>query len=435
MNILFISNDLGQISLADRLAREGNTVKLYETEKCWVNKIKRPEIEFVCDWEKELDWVGKEGLIVFDYTEMGKIQDELRSKGYSVFGGCEIGERSENNRQYGQKIFSLSGMKLKKSIDFYDINELIQFIKKNPNRWVIKQNGGMDKGLNYVGVLKSGEDAIAVLKNYKKALKSKNVHFDIQERIDGIEIAAGRFFNGNDWAGPTCINIEHKNLFNDDLGPKTHEMGNLMWYEEDENNKLYQETLARIKPFLKKIKFKGYYDINCIVNETGVYPLEATARMGQPTIQCQSALHISPWGEFMKAIADGKNYDFKYRRGYATVAFLGTPPYPYQNRSNYNSPKGIEIFFKEELSEPDWDNIHLEEVDVIRKNGKTKYIISGGSGYIAHVSGFGRTAGEARRKMYNLIHKLVIPKVFYRTDIGLQFMNQDEEKLKEWGWI
>jgi len=435
MNILFILTDLGQIALACRLGQEGHNVKIFEIEMRWRNKVKRPEVEFVDDWEKELKWVGKEGLIVFDATGMGKVQDDLRKKGFSVFGGCELGEKSEDNRQYGQKIFSTVGMNIKESIDFYNVDKLIEFIRKNPNKWVVKQNGHMDKGLSYVGVLESGEDAISILENYKKTLKRKNVHFDIQETIEGIEIAAGRFFNGTDWVGPICLNIEHKNLFNNDLGPKTHEMGNMMWYEEDESNQLYQETLAKMKDYLKSINFRGYYDINCIVNAHGVWPLESTARLGQPTAQIQSTIHISPWGELMKAIADGKQYDLKYHRGYATIAFLGTPPYPYANRSNLNSPKGLEIFFKTELSAAEMKNVYLEEVSITGKNGGTRYIIASNSGYVAHVAGFGRTVGEARRKMYGLIDRIVVPKVFYRTDIGKRFIDEDEDKLKQWGWI
>jgi phosphoribosylamine--glycine ligase len=435
MNILFISKDLGQINLACKLAEEGHAVKLFEIEVKGKSKIRRPLIKFVANWENELDWVGKGGLIVFDYTGMGKTQDELREKGYSVFGGCELGDKLENNRQYGQKIFSLLGMKTKQSIDFYGIEKIIEFLKKNKKCWVIKQNGHMDKGLNYVCKTSDSRDAISVLKSYKKNLKDGKLHFDLQEKVEGIELAVGRFFNGNDWAGPLCLNIEHKNLFNNDLGPKTHEMGNLMWYEENENNKLYQETLEKMEDYLRKIKFKGYFDINCIVNKEGAYPLEATARLGQPTAQIQNTIQLSSWGEFMKAIADGKKYDLKYRKGYATVAFVGTPPYPYANRSNLNSPKGLEIFFNGDLSEDEKNNIYLEEVSTVKKNEKTEYVISGNSGYIAHVAGFGKTVGEAREKMYNLIEKIVIPKMFYRTDIGLEFINRNEKKLKEWRWI
>lgn len=435
MNILFISKDLGQINLACKLAQEGNEVKIFEIDDTFKGKFKRPLVEFVSDWKKELDWIGKDGLIIFDYTGMGKIQDKLRGKGFSVFGGCELGEKLENNRQYGQKIFSLAGMNVYESVDFYDIDELIAFIKEHPRKWVIKQNGHMDKGLNYVGQMENGKDAISVLRNYKKTLKSKKIHFDIQLRVEGIEIAAGRFFNGYDWVGPICLNMEHKNLFAGELGPKTHEMGTLMWYEEDQRNRLYQETLFKMTDFLRSMNFKGFFDINCIVNEHEVWPLEATVRLGQPTAQLQNTIHLSPWGEFLKAVADGKDYDLKYRKGYATIAFLGTPPYPYANRSVLNSPKGIEIFFKEELNEEEKNNVYLEEVNVIEKHRKPKYVISGGSGYVAHVAGFGRTVGEARKRMYGLINKIIIPKAFYRTDIGLGFINGGEDTLKEWGWI
>lgn len=436
MNILFISKDLGQINLACKLAEEGNKVKIFETEDFANGKMKRPLVEFVLDWKKELNWVGKDGLIVFEYTGMGKIQDELRKKGYSVFGGCESGEKLENNRQCGQKIFSMAGMKIKESIDFYDINKIIAFIKENRKRWVIKQNGYLDKGLNYVGRMESGEDSISVLKSYKSNLKNeKNIHFDLQEAIDGIEIAAGRFFNGNSWVGPICINIEHKNLFNENLGPKTHEMGNLMWYEEDEKNRLYQETLAKMESYLRDINFKGYFDINCIVNKNNVFPLEATARLGQPTVQLQDTLHISPWGELLKAIADGKSYNLKYKNGYGIVAFVGTPPYPYANRSNFNSPKGLEILFNDEISQNDLKNIYFEEISIFDKKGVKKYTVCGKSGYIAHISGFGKTVKEAREKAYNLINKIIVPKMFYRTDIGLKFIQEDQKKLREWGWI
>lgn len=422
--------------MACKLVEEGNKVKFFEREKSLRGKIKRPELRFIDNWEKELSWVGKNGLIVFDDVGMGKTQDELRKKGFSVFGGCEIGEKLENNRQYGQKVFSAVGIEIKESVDFYNIDKMIDFIEKNPRKWVVKQNGGLDKGLNYIGQLDNGKDSIGILKSYRKNLKSFNLHFDLQEKISGIEIAVGRFFNGNDWVGPICINIEHKNLFNDDLGPKTNEMGNLMWYEENKNNKLFKTTLGKMKNYLKKINYRGYFDINCIVDKNGAYPLEATTRLGQPTIQIQSTLHISPWGEFLKAIADGKQYELKFRKKYAVIIFLGTPPYPYANRSNFNSPKGVEIFFKERLSKNEKSNIYLEDVSVCSsKNKKERYVICSNTGYIAFVSGIGKTTEESRKKAYDLINKIIIPKMFYRTDIGLGFINGNKRLLKKWGWV
>ena len=436
MNILFVSKDLGQIDLACRLIKEGNALRVLVLDKCWKNKVKRPGLKFIDNLDEGLKWLKNSiGFIVFDYIGQGKLQDELRSKGFFVVGGSELSEKSESNRQYGQRIFSSCGLEAVPSIDFYNIDDAIDFIKNNPQKWVVKQNGDLDKGLNYVGSLASGKDAISVLENYKKTLKKDHIHFDLQERIDGVEIAAGRFFNGNDWVGPICINIEHKNLFNGELGPKTHEMGNLMWFDDNENNKLFKETLGKTKNFLQRTNFRGYFDINCIVNEKKAFPLEATARFGQPTLQLQTALFISPWSEILVALAKGEGYTPKYKKDYAIAVFLGTPPYPYDNRSKSNSPKGLEVFFTEELSQEDLDNVHLEEVSIIDNKNEKKNIVVGKSGYIAHVSGTGKTVEEAREKTYNLIKKIVVPKVFYRTDIGLKFIEENKKKLEDWGWI
>ena len=87
MNILFISSECIAGNLAILLKKEGHNIKLYIK-----NKDDRQNfdnlVEKTNDWEKELKWVGKDGLIVFDDVGWGKIQDDLRKKGYKVFGGC-----------------------------------------------------------------------------------------------------------------------------------------------------------------------------------------------------------------------------------------------------------------------------------------------------------------------------------------------------------
>lgn len=42
---------------------------------------------------------------------------------------------------------------------------------------------------------------------------------------------------------------------------------------------------------------------------------------------------------------------------------------------------------------------------------------------------------QARKQAYDLIDEIVIPKMFYRTDIGLNFLERDKRLLKKWGWI
>ena len=45
------------------------------------------------------------------------------------------------------------------------------------------------------------------------------------------------------------------------------------------------------------------------------------------------------------------------------------------------------------------------------------------------------TVEKAREAVYALAKKVIIPKIFYRTDIGESFLNRDRDKLRKWGWI
>jgi phosphoribosylamine--glycine ligase len=432
MNVLLISKDLYAADLCLRLMREGHRVKVYVEDQTdnetYVGMIRR-----VQSWKKELKWVGKEGLIIFDNTGYGKIQDELRKMGYAVIGGSEAGDRCEDDRAFGQRILWASGVKIVPSQDFHSLNDAIAFVRKHPDEWVIKQNGHASKVFNYVGQMKDGSDVISMLESYRKRGNKKDVHsIELQKRIRGVEIGVARYFNGEDWVGPIEMNMEHKDLHNNNLGPKTFEMGPLMWFDTNEKNKLFLETLAKLKPYLKRINFRGDIDINCIVNETGAYPLEFTARFGYPALQLQCALAVSPFGEFLKAVADGRDYNFQYRKGFGIVVLVATPPFPYQKISKENFSKGVNIYFKGTLTDEEKNHIHFERVSR-RRSGE--YYISKDDGFVLHVSGTGSTVEQARNETYSLIHKLIIPKMFYRTDIGVRFIKEERTKLKKWGYL
>jgi len=433
MNILFISKDLSGADLAYRLKKEGHSVRLFIEDKTQNHNFEGL-VEKTKDWQNDLGWVGKNGLIVFDSSGYGEIQDNLRKKGYLVVGGNKFADRLEHDRQYGQKIISVCGMKIIPSINFNCTKSAIKFVEENEGPWVVKQNGHINTSFNYVGQLKDGKDVISVLKNYNRNNKKECVSIDLQKKIDGVEIGVARYFNGKDWVGPIEINLEHKSLFNGDLGPKTYEMGTLLWYEENEKNKLFQKTLAKMKSYLKSIKFKGDIDINCIVTKDEIFPLEITPRFGWPSTHLHEEIHLSPWGEFLKAIAEGKPYDLKYKKGYGIVVLLSTPPFPYVVRTKKYYPEGMDIFFKKELSKEEIERIHLEEVS-LRKNTKDQLYISSKTGFALHVTGMGKTVAEARKNTYDLVRNVVIPKMFYRTDIGLKFVEKDQKKLKEWGLI
>ncbi|MCK9393683.1 hypothetical protein M0Q03_02665, partial [bacterium] len=381
------------------------------------------------DWEKELEWVGKDGLIVFDDIGYGKEQDELRAEGYTVFGGCEEGDKLEMDREYAQKIFKEYGIKTIETINFKNIKSAIDYIEKNKDAWVVKQNAHLSS-LCYVGRMENGADALSLLKSHGKYFKN-DFSVSLQKKVEGIEVGVARYFNGTDWIGPTEMNIECKRFLNEDIGPLTGEMGTVMWYETEENG-LFKETLKKLKPYLQKINYKGDIDINCIINESNVFPLEATMRLGSPAVKLQDEIHLSRWTDFLMAGAKGEPFDLEHKDGYSVVVSITIPPFPYDVTFN-SYLKGVGIFFKEKLTPEEELMVHFEEASYDESDDS--YYISGSSGSILFITGTEKTVDGARKKVYGLIDKIIIPKMMYRTDIGLNFLNKDMELLKKWNWI
>jgi phosphoribosylamine---glycine ligase len=432
MKVLFISKDLIAGNLANLLQNEGHEVKMYIDDKDRRQNFTNI-VHKVGSIKDGVEWAGKEGLIVFDDSGYGKMQDGLRKKGYTVFGGCEMSDKLEFDREFGQKIFAKYGLKTVTLKDFDDLDDAAVYIKAHPAPWVIKKSCGSTKFVSYVGKLDDGRDTLDLIKAYLNDRATSHLKISLQKRIDGVEIGVGRYFNGDKWIGPIEFNIEHNMFMPGDVGPMTSEMGTLAWYSEDEGNKLYLETIAKLEPYLKEIKFKGDFELNCIVSESGPYILEATPRFGSPIIHLHSEIHNSPWGEFLYAIAKGEDYDLDWKKGYGIVLTIAVPPFPYPKKMKENYAYGINIHFKD-LPEDEFEHIHFEEVSR-RMHSQGQLYISDKRGYILYVTGIADDIQKAQEKVYSIAQRIIIPKVIYRNDIGTSFLKRDQDLLKNWGYL
>jgi phosphoribosylamine--glycine ligase len=432
MKVLFISKNGLAANLAYLLEKEGHDVHLFIQEKkskgIFDNMVKK-----TTNWKKDLKWLGEGGLIIFDDSGFGKIQDDLRKKGYLVFGGSEEADKLEYNRQYSEEIFQEFGINFFPTKTFNSVVEASEYATDHPEMWVIKREKDYNKFVSYVGNYEDGRDVIGLLKNYSQIKTINKQPVSLQKRIVGIEVGVGRYFNGNEWIGPIEMNVEHPHLFSGDIGPYTSEMGTLAWYTDTEN-KLYKETLGKLEPYLRRINFKGDFAINCIVNETGIYALELTPRLGTPIIHLQTEIHQSSWFDIFYNVAAGNKFDMNWSEGYGTVILLTTPPFPYNQQFKTSMSYGLQVFINE-LTEEEKRHIHFEEVSKRIINEEDNYYIADHEGYIMYVTGISSTIKEAREKILNIAKKIHIPKMFYRNDIGLDFEQNDFEKLKNWGII
>jgi phosphoribosylamine--glycine ligase len=281
----------------------------------------------------------------------------------------------------------------------------------------------------YAGQLASGEDMIAVLNGRERIWPADEpVSFILMEHVSGIEVGVGAFFNGESFLEPANLDWEHKRFFPGDLGELTGEMGTVVSYRGAE--KIFDATLRRMQQMLRESGYCGYVNLNTIVNEEGVWPLEFTCRFGYPGFPILDSLHNESWDSIFAKMVARKTTELRTRDGFSVGVVITVPPFPYS--VNYERVgKGMPVCFCDELNDEERDAIHFGEVAL--RDGQL--ITAGAIGYVAVVTGVGESIETARQKAYSVARKIVIPNARYRNDIGLNLMNKGLEALKNLGWL
>lgn len=422
--------DLGDMYF--RLQQAGHEVRVFIEDPA-AHDIFGGMITRVQDWRAELDWIkqaGDDGIILFESAIKGDIQDELRMAGYQVIGGSAYGDRLENEREFGQQTLQKIGLHTVKSHRFTNFSSAIEFVQHSPTRYVFKINDAASlRTKNYVGELQNGNDMIALLSLQKSQWSESWLpDFVLMEYIEGIEVGVGAYFNSHDFLRPVVLDFEHKRLFPGDLGELTGEMGTVVTYRG--GNLIFEQSLGRMRDLLREGRYCGYINLNLIANDEGLWPLEFTSRFGYPGCYICEALQNEPWEVIFRKMLQRDSTETSTLDGYAVGVVLTIPPFPYTHGYEELS-KGTPIFFRDDMTPEDREQLHLAEVAM---HGK-QLVASGMTGYIGVANGVGDTIEQACRKAYALAHKVVAPNLRYRNDIGERVMCQGWERLKALGYL
>ncbi len=409
--------------LCIRLQDEGCKVKYYIDDKD-EREVSDGFVEKVTDWQEWKNWAD---VIIFDDADFGSIAESLRKEGKAVIGGTVYTDKLEMNREFGADEMQAAGLSHLPSWHFDSFDDAVKFIKENPERYVVKPNGSAqtEKVLSFIGQEDDGLDVLTVLEHYKRGWASKIKSFQVQKFAQGVEVAVGAFFNGKDFVGPCCINFEHKRLFNGDIGPTTGEMGTSMFWCD--GGDLFKGSLYKMKSRLAQAGYIGYFDINCIANARGIYPLECTSRFGMPTLSIQMEGILSPLGEFLHELAKGGVPALKVKKGFQVGVVVAVPPFPFEDPKTFKKYcEDSIVLFKKPMKEGVWP------ADVRVIDGQWR--LSGHTGYVMVVTGAGPTMEDARKEAYARLKNIMIPNMFYRTDIGERW-TRDGDLLRTWGYV
>ena len=426
MRFLGIGDSCDLSALYLRLLAEGHEVKVYIAEPLCRSTL-AGLVTQTTDWRRELGWIraaGRHGIILFENTakSRGELQDQLRREGYWVIGGSAYGDRLENDRAFAQDVLQKAGMTTCAVHCFSNRDGALDFLSENPGRYVLKFDGALP---TFVGVLSDGRDVRAFLAGVK--LQGAE-NFILMRYVEGIEMGVGAYFDGDKFLQPSCLDWEHKRFFPGDLGELTYEMGTVVTYER--TSRFHALTLGRMEGLLRDGGYCGYINLNTIVNESGIWPLEFTCRFGYPGYAILDPLQETAWGDLFYAMTTRSAETFASKPGFSVGLVLTTPPFPY-SRPAIDEPIGLPILFHETLTEADRGHVHFCEVGL--HNGQLA--TSGAYGWTMVVTGVGNTIARAQQRAIALAEKVFIPNARYRRDIGGRLIARDWQQVEKLGLL
>ena len=358
----------------------------------------------------------------------GKVADMAR-KQRPVVGASLWGEVAELDRPYGAKVMKLAGINIPRTYAFNSISDGIKFVENTNKPYVFKPSGNLPSATTYVA--QGSADLISIMEFYGDEVGK----FELQEKVEGIEVSSELWFNGKE-----SVNVNHtmeeKTFMEGGFGPKVGSMGSVVW-NGSKASKLYTEGIGRLEETLRRVGYKGPIDLNTIITKDKLYGLEFTCRMGYDAIFPFNELLRDKFSDLVYGIATGVGgREVQMRRGYAMGVVFAIPPFPTNLEPWPEVAKDVckdrPIFglSKENLK-------HIWIGDVYKKGNQ--YLCSGVNGILGTVTAHGDTPGEnplreARRRCYRTLSNLIIPDMMYRRDIGDRVL-RDRAYLEQWGWV
>ena len=433
---LFISKNGDSLPIAQRVAREGHKVNFYINDRD-KREVGNGLLQKSSVKETLVSKFGKLNLDVLekllkpepDCIVMDMVGDGFGDvaaalgKTYPLIGGSKWGNRVELDRVYGNKVMKISGINTPKTYPFKDYDAAIKFVRDSKRTFVYKPSGNQATTTTYVS--ESYYDMVGMLEYYSDIKEE----FELQEKVEGIEISTELWFNGK-----AVLNVNHtmeeKRLMEGNIGPQAGSMGSAVWLGTTKS-KLYKEGIGKIVPALRKVDYRGPIDLNTIVTKDKLYGLEFTARFGYDAIFVLLEMYKGRVNELLYGVASGVKLPMEFRANWGIGVDISVPPYPLDIEPDLYKGILVQGVNKHNLK-------HLWFYDIEKKNNK--YITSGNGGDICAVTARGDTVGhyhplrDAKRRAMRTISNLVVPDMMYRRDIGDR-VYEEHKTLVKWGWL
>lgn len=408
---LMLSGSGEGYGLALRLKQAGHTVKVRAVDKRAQQNYDGLLEKVGNNWA---DFLDKQTVAIFDSSGGGNTADRLKQRGFAVWCGSSFADQIELDRGLAFELLEQAGVKIPETKTFYDWESGRAYAKAFKGRLVFKASGDLAKD-SHIRTYVSYDpgDMIAMLDYYEKTA-THSPEFELQEYKKGLVLSTEGWFNGDSFMEPFNHTLEHKAMYNDDLGPSTGCAFDVVW--KTDRNYIVEEGVALFEPLLREYGHVGLVDLNTVVNEEGVWALEFTPRMGYDSFATTLELYNGDIGELIYKMAKGEQPDkVPLNDGFGSAIRITVPPHP-SEQFKHGGDLPIRGFDRS-------DREHLYFYDV-KLNETNDLVSTSAYGNLVACTGCGVTVTEALQGSEQLVKKAKIPEKQARTD-SIPVLNKD----------
>lgn len=345
--------------------------------------------------------------------------DALNEKGIRAFGPNKKAAIIEGSKVFSKELMKKYGIPSAAYEVFNDPKAAMEYIKaQNTYPAVIKADGlALGKGVVIAENAEEAENAIHSIMEDKIFGNSGN-NIVIEEFLTGPEVSVLAFTDGK-CVKPMVSSMDHKRVFNGNLGPNTGGMGTIS------PNPCYTDEVAKEcmeKIFLPTINamnaegrtFKGCLYFGLMLTPNGPKVIEYNCRFGDPEAQVVLPRLKTDFSDVINAIIDEKlgELEIEWYDGACACIIMASGGYP----GKYD--KGIVIKGLNEDGQVDGATVF--HAGSAFKDGQ--FVTNGGR--VLGVTAKGKDLDEALNKAYEAVEKIDFSGAHYRTDIGRAYKQQ-----------
>jgi len=402
-------------SVAEVLAAPGNPGIAREARCLPVAADDLPSLVAIVEREDvDLTIVGPEVPLVLG------LGDALESRGHAVFGPSAAAARLEGSKAFAKDVMHRAGVPTARSATFTrsdwadDHDRVLASLRDDLGGGpaVVKADGlAAGKG---VLVASSTEEAAAAVEAClgADAFGAAGSSVVIEERLEGPEVSAFAFADGNDVV-PLAFAQDFKRVGDEDAGPNTGGMGAyspLPFVDEALSEAIATDVLERTVHRMAEdgVPYRGVLYAGLMLTPDGPKVLEFNCRFGDPETQVLMPRLRSEPAELFAAAARGElgSVAVDLLSEACVTVVLASGGYPGEHRT------GFEISGLDAAAEV--EGALVFHAGTAERQGR---VVTAG-GRVLSVSALGGSLTEARTRAYEASSRIAFEGMQHRSDIA-----------------